>query len=153
MIPSVGGTRVEREEAVPLQVRSANVLILDEALPVRRALTEILGKLGVVPADIHEAETPEEALAKFTATMPRVVFTEFIGVHPDEGLDMIHAMLDAKPDAKIVLLTSEPRDAPEVRAAIRAGVFAHVEKPIRHDKIRAILSELDSEEGGVERYR
>jgi DNA-binding NtrC family response regulator len=152
VIPAFGADRSGQPAGPPVQAARL-VLVLDEALPVRRGLQEILGKLGVPESDVAMAETPEEALALFRKETPRLVFTEFIGVHPDEGLDMIHAMLEMAPACKIVLLTSEPRDAPEVRAAIRAGVFAHLEKPLRHDKIRQLMTELESEEGGIERFR
>lgn len=153
VIPAFGGSRPSEASAPEGHVVSSVVLILDEALAVRRLLQEILVKLGTAERDLRLVETPEEALEIFKKERPRLTFTEFIGTHPDEGLDMIHAMLDADPQAKIVLLTAEPKDAPEVRAAIRAGAFAHVEKPLRHEKIRAILAEIDAEEGGIERFR
>lgn len=152
MIPALGTSPGSDATPEP-PARSRTVLILDEAAPVQRLLKEILTKLGVPASDIRACGDPEEALRIFLETRPHVVFAEFIGVHPDEGLDMIHAMLDAAPEAKIILLTAETRDAPEVRAALRAGVFAHVEKPLRHDKIRAVMAELESEEGGIERFR
>jgi len=155
VIPAFGGRRPEDAQAPAASAHavSAVILVLDEALAVRRAMEEILVKLGVAHRDLRLVETPEDALEIFRKERPRLTFTEFIGTHPDEGLDMIHAMLDVDPQAKIVLLTAEPKDAPEVRAAIRAGAFAHVEKPLRHEKIRAILLEIEAEEGGIERYR
>lgn len=129
------------------------VLILDESLPVRLKMVEILHKLGTSDSHIVQATTAEEALAAFREHRPTLVFAELVGVHPEDGLDVLHEMLETEPTARIVLVTSEPRDSPEVRAAIRAGVFAYVEKPLRHEKIRSILSDLEAEEGGIERFR
>lgn len=150
MIPALGS----REDKPPApRQRPRSILVLDEAQPVRSALTEILHKLGVARDDIRVATTAEEAIALFKADAPTVVFTELVGVHAEEGLEVIHEMLERSPECKIVLVTAESRDAPEVRAAIRSGVFAYVDKPLRHDKIRQVLQDLAAEEGGIERFR
>lgn len=129
------------------------MLVLDESLPVRQKMVEILQKLGSANSGVIEAGSAEEALALFRKHRPSIVFAEFVGVHPEDGLDVLHEMLDADPTARIVLVTAEPRESAEVRAALRAGIFALIEKPLRYEKIRAVLSDLESEEGGIERYR
>ena len=149
MIPALGGAAPGEPEVA----QSTHVLVVDEALPVRRTLVDILLKLGVASGDIHEATSADEALAAFRKDTPHVVFAELVGVHPEDGLEVIHEMLERAPTAKVVLVTAEPRDSPEVRAAIRAGVFALIEKPLRHDKIRQVLQDLAAEEGGIERLR
>lgn len=154
MIPSLGrsGQEGPREE-VGNPARLRRVMIADEALPVRRTLIEILKKMGTPESEILVATEPQEALEVFREKRPTIVFAEFLGVHAEDGLEIINEMLDFDPEAKIVLITAEARDTPEVRAAIRAGVFAFVEKPLRHEKIRAVLSDLESELGGIERFR
>lgn len=151
MIPALGAGTGSTEEPQPAV--SSRVLVLDEALPVRRTLVEILHKLGVADADIEQATTPDEALAAFLREPPHVVFAELVGVHPEDGLEVIHEMLDRAPASKVILLTSESRDAPEVRAALRAGIFAYIEKPLRYEKIRQVLQDIQSEEGNIERLR
>jgi len=131
------------------------MLLLEEAAPVRARLLDILHKLGVQDEEMAFATDAGEALSWFQPGQqpPGVVFAELLGVHPEEGLEIVHEMLDRAPKTKIVLVTAEPRESPEVRAALRAGIFAYVEKPIRFEKIRAVLVDLASEEGGVERLR
>lgn len=148
MIPAFGDADRDGETR-----RQGVVLILDESLPVRLKMVEILHKLGTADSHIVQSTTAEEALAAFREHRPMLVFAELIGVHPEDGLEVLHEMLEIEPTARIVLVTSEPRESPEVRAAIRAGVFAYVEKPLRHEKIRSILSDLEAEEGGIERFR
>lgn len=150
MIPALGGTHDMPAEAA---ARPSRVLVLDEAVPVRNALAEILHKLGFPVADLEQASTAEEALAAFRREVPHVVFAELVGVHPEDGLEVIHEMLERAPGVRVVLVTAEARDSPEVRAAVRAGVFAIVEKPLRHEKIRQVLADLAAEEGGIERFR
>lgn len=129
------------------------VLVVDESIPIRAKLVEVIAKLGTAGGAILQATTPDEALAAFRRHHPSIVFTELIGIHAEDGLEVIHEMLETDPRARIVLVTAEPRDSAEVRAAIRAGVFAIVEKPVRYEKIRAVLADLEAEEGGVERLR
>lgn len=150
MIPALGHAASEHEGKGRQQ---GVVLVLDESLPVRLKMVEILHKLGTPDPNIVQATTAEEALAAFRQHRPMLVFAELIGVHPEDGLDILHEMLEVEPTARIVLVTSEPRESAEVRAAIRAGVFAYVEKPLRHEKIRAIIADLEAEEGGIERFR
>lgn len=153
MIPGIDRTDPRGAEAAKIQVDPGLVLIVDESLPVRNKLVEILLKMGSAAGQILQAASPEEALLLFRDRRPRMVFAELVGMHPEDGLEVIHEMLEIDPATRVVLLTSESRESPEVRAAIRAGVFAYVEKPLRHEKIRAVLADLEAEEGGIERYR
>jgi DNA-binding NtrC family response regulator len=128
------------------------ILVVDEALPVRRKLAEILSRSTVV-GTLHEAATAEEALAAFTAHAPRIVLAEFVGKDADDGLELILDMLRRDPGVRIILVTAEPESSALVRQAVRMGVFAVVQKPLRHEKIRQALQELASEDGGIERLR
>jgi DNA-binding NtrC family response regulator len=137
--------------AVSLKLR--RVLIVDEALPVRRKLLEILHRAGLAGAQVQTVETPESAMEAFVREHPPLVFTELVGKDSDQGLAMVLEMLQVDPHAKIVLVTAENPESTVVRQAVRAGVFAVIRKPLRHDKIRQVLSEIESEEGGIERFR
>ena len=153
MIPSLGGRAQEGREGRKDRQRPRSILIVDEALPVVRAVLDALLKMGVSREDVRIAMGAHEALESFRQHLPDVVFAELVGTRPEDGLEVLHEMLEASPDLKVVLVTAEARDSPEVRAAIRAGVFAFIEKPLRHDKIRAVMQDLESEEGGIERFR
>ncbi len=151
MIPSLGGGRPEggRKE----RQRPRGILVVDEAPPVVRAILDALHKMGVSQHDVRVATGAQDALEAFHKDHPDLVFAELVGTRPEDGLEVLHEMLDAAPEVKVVLVTAEARDSPEVRAAIRAGVFAFIEKPLRHDKIRAVMADLEAEEGGIERFR
>lgn len=151
MIPAVG-PQAPAEVDEPL-LGVPRVLIVDDAAPIVRALRDILHRLGIPREDVVHASTPAEALAWFKDEAPRVVFAELIGVHNEDGLEVVLEMLERAPTAKVILLTAEGRDCPEVRAALRAGIFAHLEKPLRMEKVRHVMQELEAEEGSIERYR
>lgn len=146
MIPAIGS-------GVPMGSSGQGYLVLEEAEPVRNQLRDILAKLGVAMEDVAFVGTGEEALARFAQAPPHVVFMELIGVHPEEGLEIVHEMLSRAPETRIVLVTAEARESAEVRAAVRAGAFAVIEKPLRADKVRAVMQELNAEESAIERLR
>jgi DNA-binding NtrC family response regulator len=152
MIPSLRARDPGAPAAETLTVKLRKVLIVDEALPVRRALLDAFHKLGIPAADIVVVRTPEEAMEQFVRLNPTLVCAEFVG-EGDEGLRMIEEMLSLDPRVRIVLATAEPLESPAVRRAIRMGAFAHVEKPLRHEKIRQVVSEIENETGGIERFR
>lgn len=150
MIPTIRSREVQAE-AVVLKVRK--VLIVDEAPPVRRMLLETFHKLGLPSADVLVTGASDEALELFARSNPSIVFCELVGEDPQSGLDMVLEMLALDPHVKVVLVTAEPSESLLVRKAVRAGVFALVQKPLRHEKIRNVLTEIENEAGGIERYR
>lgn len=139
----------------PLRVRvdTRRFLIVDEALPVRRKLQEILHRTGVAASEMRVAEGAEAAMELFVMEHPDVVFTELLGDDAQAGLEMVLEMLRIDPQVRVVLVTAEPVDSVLVRSAVRAGVFAVVPKPLRHEKLRQVISEIEAEEGGIERFR
>lgn len=147
MIP---GALDRKLETVTLGLR--HVLVVDEALPVRRKMLDILHRSGVPAELVRQAETAEAALEAFAKDHPDLVFAELVGAG-EEGLGMLREMLAIDPKARLILVTAEAPGSPLVRQAIRMGVFAIVEKPLRHDKIRTILSEIEDEETGIQRFR
>lgn len=149
MIPGFDVAPV-RAETVTLRLRS--VLVVDEAVPVRRKLLDILHRAGVSAHEVSMATSAEEAMEAFAQRHPTLVFCELVG-DPSHGLQMVLEMLALDPQAKVVLVTAEDPNGIVVRQAIRAGVFGVVQKPLRHEAIRQVLSEIESEEGGIQRFR
>ncbi|HVM44749.1 MAG TPA: response regulator, partial [Candidatus Thermoplasmatota archaeon] len=149
VIPGLDNARTAGE---PLAVELRSVLVVDEALPIRRKLIDILQRAGVGATDVHEARSAREALELFARARPTVVLCELVE-DASRGLEMVLEMLMLDPRARVVLVTAEDPDSPVVRAAIRAGAFGVVRKPLRHEAIRQVLAEIEAEEGGIERYR
>lgn len=142
-----------RAEPIQLNVEMRRVLVVDEALPIRRKLEEILGRAGLGSGQVRCATGAEEALEIFALEHPDLVFAELVGSDPAHGLDMVLEMLTVDPHAKIVLVTAEPADSILVRQAVRKGVFAVIPKPVRNDKIRQVLADIENEDGAIERFR
>ena len=149
MIP---GLEKDRESAGTVTLHVRKVLVVDEAVPVRRKLLDILHRAGIPTSEILMADSAEAALETFALDHPSLVFCELVG-EATKGLDMVLEMLTVDPQAKIVLVTAEDANSPLVRRAIRAGAFGVIRKPLRHEAVRTLLGEIESEEGGIERFR
>lgn len=151
MIPGLEG-KGEGRPVVSLQMR--RVMLVDDAAPVRRNLLEILHRVGGVGgAQVAVAESLDRAMELFAQQHPSLVFTELVGAHAGEGLEMIAEMLRLDPKVRIVLVTAEDPSSTVVRQAVRMGVFAVVPKPLRHERFRQVFSEIEAEEGGIQRFR
>lgn len=136
-----------------IEVGGRRILVVDEALPVRRKLQEILARAGIAGSEVRAVASAEDALEAFALEHPDIVFAELVGADSTEGLRMVTEMLSLDPLARVVLVTAETEDSPLVRQAVRAGVFGIIAKPLRQEKVRAVLAEIESEEGNIERFR
>ncbi len=151
MIPQLRAKESGSHDTVTLKIRK--VLVIDEALPIRRTILDALHKLGINASEVVTVANAEDALEAFVQVKPTLVFTEFVGEILEEGRALVCEMLAIDPHVRVVLVTAEARDSPVVRAAIRCGAFAYLEKPLRHEKIRQVISEIEAETGGIERFR
>lgn len=120
-------------------------MIVDEALSVRLRLMQMLEQMGFHRSRLTEASSVADVLGALDRGKPRLIFTEFLGIHPIDGLDLIHEILERAPLTNVVLVTSEPKDSPDVREAVRKGVFAVIEKPLRPEDLRRVMDAVDED--------
>lgn len=126
-------------------------LVVDDSKPIRLAIAHAL-RLHSPQAEIVEAASGEEAVKLFWERPFDVVFLDMM-LGSTDALGPLAAMLDAKPTARIVLVTGLGREDPRVVEAISAGAFAHVRKPVRVDDVKAVLREIEGEAGSIQRIR
>lgn len=155
MIPNLEQRASAPIGALPerVSVKIASILLVEDALPIRKKFIEILFRSGFHADKVSIATTSEVALEAFAREFPTLVFAELIGSDAEAGLLMVEEMLAINPLVKIVLVTAEDPGGHLVRRAVKVGVFAVVSKPLRHEKIRQVLSEIENEDGGIERFR
>ena len=134
-------------------MKLSKILLVDDALPIRRKMLEILHRTGAHASDVFAAPSSAEALELFVREHPAIVLAELVGADPEEGLAMIREMLTLDPHVRIVLVTAEDPAGPLVRRAVRMGVFDVLQKPVRTDAIRRALDEVEAEDGGMQRFR
>ena len=135
-----------------VSARTPRVLVVDESLPIRRKLLETLHRANIAARHVTLTTNAEEALEAFAKLHPTLVLCELVG-EPDDGFAMIDEMLSIDPLAKIVLVTAEDPSSAIVRKAVRRGVFALVSKPLRDEKSRQALLDIEQEESAVVRIR
>lgn len=131
----------------------ARYLVVDDSPTVRLTLAAAIKHVRPFGSEILEAADSKGALAAFTTNRPDVVFLDMMLASGEKGLDVLVGMLKARPEAKIVLVTGLPPEDPEVRKAIMAGAFAHLQKPTRSEAVRKVLNELEEESGRYGRIR
>jgi two-component system chemotaxis response regulator CheY len=120
-------------------------LLIDDSPTIRLNVKASILKLNKA-ALIVEAADVRQAVSEFRTERPDVVFLDMM-LGKEKGNDVLSLMLKENPGARIVLLTGLPREHAEVVDAISNGAFGYLQKPVRGDAIRKILSEID-EEGG-----
>lgn len=128
-------------------------LVVDDSPTVRLTLAAAIRHVRPFGTEVLEASDAKGALQRFTDGKPDVVFLDMMLAGNDKGLDVLRAMLKARPEAKVVLITGLPAEDPEVRKAIMEGAFAHLQKPIRGELVRKALNEVEEESGRFGRIR
>ncbi|MCA1814491.1 MAG: response regulator [Halobacteriales archaeon] len=133
----------QRAEAHPMRF-----LVVDDDRTSRRLLSVALRQVEPA-AEVDEASSLDEALASFEHAPPEVVFLDMMldlthGGQPggSTGLVALSLMRDLRPDARVVLVTSLPRDDPDVLDALQLGAMEHLEKPYGVPAVRAALQSV-----------
>lgn len=127
----------------------ASVLIVDDALFMRRLIREALEPLGFTIAG--EAAHGVEALAQIEAALPDLVTLDIVMPEMD-GLETLRALRERAPKLPVIMVTAvDQRDA--MRQAMRLGVADFVVKPFTADRIvsaaEKALSGLDQPSTGA----
>lgn len=125
--------------------RSRKILIVDDAPPVRMMLKTFLGKIGLREELIDSAEDGEKGLESFERTPPDLVFMD-IEMPRMGGEETATQMLAKRPDLKVVVMTGVDESDSRVKQLRSWGAFAVLSKPLRLEKVRALMELIDEEE-------
>jgi DNA-binding NarL/FixJ family response regulator len=117
-------------------VSPVRVLVVDDHDVVSESLRRVLGATGGIEV-VGVASTVADAIALALETRPEVILMDY--VLPDgNGAVAARAILDARPDCKILILSgSEHRDV--LIAAVDAGCVGYLEKTVGLDKLVAAV--------------
>ncbi|MCA1812701.1 MAG: response regulator [Halobacteriales archaeon] len=129
-------------------------LIVDDSRTARMTLAAAIRNASH-GADVREAEDAQAAMDVFVEDRPEVVFLDMMldDSAGQGGLGALRAMLDARPEARIVLVTALQPDHADVVKAVSLGAFGHLGKPIRTEAVRKILAVVEAEAGRMVRIR
>jgi CheY-like chemotaxis protein/CheY-specific phosphatase CheX len=114
------------------------VMIVDDSLLVARKLETILSTLG--HETVCTAASGEEALSAYQCGLPDLV-TMDITMGGMDGIQATRLIVESYPDAKVVMVTSHGQEA-MVREALKAGARGYVLKPVRPDKLEAMIKKV-----------
>ena len=116
------------------------VLVLDDDAPLRTRLGRALEQRGF---EVALAESVAQALAEVKAQPPAFAVLD-MRLDDGSGLQVVQAMRDARPDARVVMLTGYGNIATAV-AAVKAGAVDYLSKPAdADDVVRALLAQAGS---------
>ena len=116
-----------------------SLLVLDDDAPLRTRLGRALEQRGFEPVLVGSVS---EAVAAVRAKPPAYAVLD-MRLEDGTGLSVVEAVRDARPDAKIIMLTGYGNIATAV-AAVKAGAVDYLSKPADADDVaRALLGRPD----------
>ncbi|MEZ4311905.1 MAG: sigma-54 dependent transcriptional regulator [Polyangiaceae bacterium] len=126
----------ERGSAAPIDEASRRVLVVDDDPNMCELIAASLGKAF----EIRYKTSVEQALAEVAATDFDVVVTD-LRMPRMGGLELCARVKDQKPDVPVVVMTAFGNFETAV-AAIRAGAYDFITKPVQMDELRLVLDRV-----------
>ena len=122
----------------------ANVLVVDDAIFMRKMLTDILSKEG--HKVVGEAENAKEAVELYKKLKPDVVTLDIImpEVNGVNTLQAIRTIIKADKKAKIVMVSTMGQQE-QVVEAIQAGAKEFIVKPFQPSQVTNAVQRLSRE--------
>ncbi len=131
-----GGLAVEPVSLEGLPEAERTLLIVDDDAPLCQRLARAMERRGFV---VSTAEGVAEGIAAATAHPPAFAVVD-LRLGDGSGLDVVGALREARPGARIVVLTGYGNIATAV-AAVKAGALDYLPKPADADAVeRALLA-------------
>ncbi|HVC50769.1 MAG TPA: ActR/PrrA/RegA family redox response regulator transcription factor [Stellaceae bacterium] len=113
------------------------LLVVDDDAPLCQRLARAMERRGFV---VSTAESVASGVTQATATLPAYAVVD-LRLGDGSGLDVVSALRDARPGARIVMLTGYGNIATAV-AAVKAGAIDYLPKPADADAVeRALLAQ------------
>ena len=124
-----------------------DVLIVEDSPAIGYLLKSYLEKLGY--SEIHICVTGAAAVDTFTELVNQkkhpIVLLDFM--LPDmDARSVFTQMLEMQPDARVILETASSKTEDSIKELIRLGVYHYLEKPIRFESLKKIITILEEEE-------
>ncbi len=122
-------------------LENVKVMIADDSMFARKKLTNFIATLGV--AEVLEAADGEEAVEKYKANKPHIVFMDIV-MPKKTGIEAVKEIVDFDPEARVIMASSVGTQN-HLRDAIMAGATDFIQKPISNDQIKKILENTAKE--------
>lgn len=112
-----------------------SVLVCDDSMFARKSLCMFIATLGV--KNIYEASDGAEAVEKYKANKPDIVFMDIV-MPVITGIEALEHIIKFDPEAKVIMASSVGTQA-HLKSAIKAGASDFLQKPISNDQVKQIL--------------
>ncbi|MGA6925224.1 MAG: response regulator [Desulfosarcina sp.] len=126
----------EAQETAPQADASApahpRILVVDDEVAVNNNIRKILGKKGY---RVDQAVTRDEAMACIDGQQYKLVLLD-LRIPGVKGLELLEAIMEKNPDAKVIMITGYASIETAVEAA-RMGAVDYLPKPFTPDEIRS----------------
>src|SRR5258706_13241295 len=120
--------------AIETVERKDRVLIVEDEDNARKGYEQLLQRWG---CDVVGVATAEEALAKFASYQPDTLIAD-VELPGMNGLDLLKQLGPELYDVPAIIITGKGSEERAV-AAIEAGAFWYIEKPLKGPVLRALL--------------
>jgi len=120
--------------AMDTQERKDRVLIVEDEDNARRGYEQLLQRWGY---DVFGVGTAEDALAKISSYQPDTLIAD-VELPGMNGLDLLKQLGPELHDVPAIIITGKGSEERAV-AAIEAGAFWYIEKPLKGPVLRALL--------------
>ena len=118
-----------------------SLLIVDDDAPFRQRLARAMEARGFI---VTAAETAEEAMAHARKSPPAFAVVDLRLGTSGNGLDIVEALHQARPDARVIMLTGYGNITTAV-AAVKHGAVDYLSKPADADDVaNALLARRDA---------
>ncbi len=115
-----------------------NVLVVDDAMIMRRSIKTILKELG--HNVIAEAKSGKEAILLYNKFLPDLVTMDI--TMPDmDGVTAVKLLKEEHLDINVIMITSHGQED-MVRKSIKNGAKGYVLKPISKEKIKISIDKI-----------
>lgn len=119
------------------------LLVVDDDASIRQTFELQLGRLGY---SVHTAASAEAALSRMAETVPGVIVSD-IRMPGLGGLELLAHVRQSTPDVPVVMMTAH-QDMSTAVAAMKAGAYDYLVKPLDLDRLESLLDrcfrELDA---------
>ncbi len=124
-----------------------DILIVEDSVAIGFLLKSYLEKLGY--SQIHISETGSAAVEKFGELVAQnkhpIVLLDYM--LPDmDARSIFTQMLEIQSDARVILETATSKTEDSIKELISLGVYHYLEKPIRFESLKKIITILEEEE-------
>ena len=113
----------------------ARILVVDDEKSIRNTLSEFIKEDG---HEVLTAQNADQALRLLAEDRLDVVVTDII-LPRVTGVDLLNSIHEIESGIQVVMITGEPT-VDTAAAAVRAGAFDYLSKPVSRDEIKTVIA-------------